>query len=201
MKEILNTSGFGYDPINKCIDVDPKFRVSTLSAKVFILEEVLKHNNSMDRWLVMNGKEPLVDIDVLVAKAIMPIAIVSFDLGWGAAAPEPCDVYWQNVAIPFVSLSIGKLVIGVYVSALIAFYMIPIAFVQLLSNFDGLEKVAPFLSFSTSSFIYTSTSDRLRPSNPMSVDLHIINVYDQEYESASAFRPHVHGRIIASLII
>ncbi|CAA0812062.1 CSC1-like protein [Striga hermonthica] len=29
----------------------------------------------------------------------------------------------------------------------------------------------------------------------------VINVYDQQYESAAAFWPHVHGRIIASLLI
>lgn len=31
--------------------------------------------------------------------------------------------------------------------------------------------------------------------------LQIINVYDAEYESAGAFWPHVHGRIIAALIL
>lgn len=31
--------------------------------------------------------------------------------------------------------------------------------------------------------------------------LQIINVYDPEYESAGAFWPHVHGRIIAALIL
>ncbi|KVG63238.1 protein of unknown function DUF221 [Cynara cardunculus var. scolymus] len=60
-------------------------------------------------------------------------------------APEPRDVYWKNLAIPFVSLSIRKLVISISVFALVFFYMIPIAFVQSLANLDGLEKVAPFL--------------------------------------------------------
>lgn len=31
--------------------------------------------------------------------------------------------------------------------------------------------------------------------------LQVINVYDPEYESAGAFWPHVHGRIIAALIL
>ncbi|KAL9275363.1 CSC1-like protein, partial [Drosera capensis] len=96
-------------------------------------------------------------------KSIVPVAFVSFNSRWGAAvcaqtqqsknpilwltswAPEPRDVYWQNLAIPFVSLTIRKLVIGSLVFALIFFYMIPIAFVQSLANLDGLEKVAPFL--------------------------------------------------------
>ncbi|KAF3788144.1 hypothetical protein EJ110_NYTH20074 [Nymphaea thermarum] len=30
MKIFINTSGFGYNPFNKCVDVDPKFGVSTL---------------------------------------------------------------------------------------------------------------------------------------------------------------------------
>uniref|UniRef100_A0A1D1YU57 Putative membrane protein C2G11.09 n=1 Tax=Anthurium amnicola TaxID=1678845 RepID=A0A1D1YU57_9ARAE len=97
------------------------------------------------------------------SKAILPVAFVTFDSRWGAAvcaqtqqsknptqwltnwAPEPRDVYWQNLAIPFVSLSIRRLVISVLVFALIFFYMIPIAFVQSLANLEGLEKVAPFL--------------------------------------------------------
>ncbi|OVA02825.1 protein of unknown function DUF221 [Macleaya cordata] len=96
-------------------------------------------------------------------KSIMPVAFVSFDSRWGAAvcaqtqqsknptwwltywAPEPRDVYWRNLAIPFVSLSIRKLVISISVFALVFFYMIPIAFVQSLANLEGLEKVAPFL--------------------------------------------------------
>ncbi|MQL98343.1 hypothetical protein Taro_031036 [Colocasia esculenta] len=96
-------------------------------------------------------------------KAVLPVAFVTFDSRWAAAvcaqtqqsknptqwlterAPEPRDVYWQNLAIPFVSLSIRRLVISLLVFALIFFYMIPIAFVQSLANLEGLEKVAPFL--------------------------------------------------------
>lgn len=93
----------------------------------------------------------------------MPVAFVSFNSRWAAAicaqtqqsrnptrwltywAPEPRDVYWSNLAIPFVSLSIRKLLISLAVFALVFFYMIPIAAVQSLANLDGLEKVAPFL--------------------------------------------------------
>uniref|UniRef100_A0A0D9XMX9 CSC1/OSCA1-like 7TM region domain-containing protein n=1 Tax=Leersia perrieri TaxID=77586 RepID=A0A0D9XMX9_9ORYZ len=96
-------------------------------------------------------------------KAVMPVAFVTFDSRWGAAvcaqtqqsknptqwltdwAPEPRDVYWQNLAIPFFSLSIRKFLISVAVFALVFFYMIPIAFVQSLANLEGIEKVAPFL--------------------------------------------------------
>ncbi|KAK0589137.1 hypothetical protein LWI29_010182 [Acer saccharum] len=97
------------------------------------------------------------------SKTILPVAFVSFKTRWGAAvcaqtqqsknptlwltnwAPEPRDVYWKNLAIPFVSLTIRKLIISLSVFALVFFYMIPIAFVQSLANLDGLERVAPFL--------------------------------------------------------
>ncbi|KAF5206648.1 Csc1-like protein [Thalictrum thalictroides] len=97
------------------------------------------------------------------SKAIMPAAFVSFNSRWGAAvcaqtqqsknptlwltdwAPEPRDLYWRNLAIPFVSISVRKLIISIAVFALVFFYMIPIAFVQSLANLDGLEKVAPYL--------------------------------------------------------
>ncbi|OIW10704.1 hypothetical protein TanjilG_16076 [Lupinus angustifolius] len=96
-------------------------------------------------------------------KCILPVAFLSFNSHWGASvcaqthqsknptlwvtswAPEPRDVYWENLSIPFVSLSIRKLIVLSLVFALIFFYMIPIAFVQSLANLEGLERVVPFL--------------------------------------------------------
>ncbi|KAJ4975587.1 hypothetical protein NE237_000693 [Protea cynaroides] len=96
-------------------------------------------------------------------KSIMPASFVSFKTRWGAAvcaqtqqsrnptiwltewAPEPCDVYWHNLAIPFISLTVRRLVIAVAFFFLTFFFMIPIAFVQSLANIEGIEKAAPFL--------------------------------------------------------
>ncbi|KAF3785742.1 CSC1-like protein [Nymphaea thermarum] len=90
--------------------------------------------------------------------AIMPAAFVSFKSRWGAAvcaqtqqssnptiwltewAPEPRDVYWNNLAIPFVELSVRRLIISVAVFFLTFFFMIPIAFVQSLASIEGIEK-------------------------------------------------------------
>ncbi|PIN00215.1 hypothetical protein CDL12_27283 [Handroanthus impetiginosus] len=114
--------------------------------------KILDKKLSMERQRIL--KDP---------KSITPAAFVSFNSRWGAAvcaqtqqsknptlwltnwAPEPRDIYWKNLAIPFVSLSIRKLVISISVFALVFFYMIPIAFVQSLANLEGLERVAPFL--------------------------------------------------------
>ncbi|KVI10673.1 protein of unknown function DUF221 [Cynara cardunculus var. scolymus] len=97
------------------------------------------------------------------SKYVMPAAFVSFKTRWGAAvcaqteqsrnptiwltewAPEPRDVYWDNLAIPFVSLTIRRLIIAVAFFFLTFFFVIPIAFVQSLANIDGIVKAAPFL--------------------------------------------------------
>ena len=93
----------------------------------------------------------------------MPAAFVSFKTRWGAAvcaqtqqsknptiwltewAPEPCDVYWPNLAIPYVSLTVRRLIVAVAFFFLTFFFMIPIAFVQSLATIEGIEKAAPFL--------------------------------------------------------
>ncbi|XAR55354.1 hypothetical protein NMG60_11035405 [Bertholletia excelsa] len=96
-------------------------------------------------------------------KYIIPAAFVSFKTRWGAAvcaqtqqsrnptlwltewAPEPRDVYWHNLAIPYVSLAIRRLVIAVAFFFLTFFFMIPITIVQSLANIEGIEKAVPFL--------------------------------------------------------
>ncbi|KAK9051799.1 hypothetical protein SSX86_028427 [Deinandra increscens subsp. villosa] len=96
-------------------------------------------------------------------KAIMPAAFVSFKTRWGAAvcaqtqqarnptlwltewAAEPRDVYWQNLAIPYVSLTVRKLLMAVAFFFLTFFFIIPVAFVQSLANLEGIEKRASFL--------------------------------------------------------
>ncbi|PHT72792.1 Calcium permeable stress-gated cation channel 1 [Capsicum annuum] len=96
-------------------------------------------------------------------KAIVPAAFVSFKSRWGAAvcaqtqqssnptiwltqwAPEPRDVYWDNLSIPFVELNVRKLLMAVAFFFLTFFFMIPIAFVQSLASIDGIENKLPVL--------------------------------------------------------
>ncbi|XP_024033050.1 CSC1-like protein At3g21620 isoform X1 [Morus notabilis] len=96
-------------------------------------------------------------------KSVVPAAFVSFKTRWGAAvcaqtqqmrnptiwlterAPEPRDIYWDNLSIPYVSLAIRRLISGVAFFFLTFFFMIPIAFVQSLANIEGIEKAVPFL--------------------------------------------------------
>uniref|UniRef100_A0ACD5ZKV9 Uncharacterized protein n=1 Tax=Avena sativa TaxID=4498 RepID=A0ACD5ZKV9_AVESA len=96
-------------------------------------------------------------------KSIMPASFVSFRSRWGAAvcaqtqqtsnpttwltewAPEPRDVYWNNLSIPFVSLTVRRLIVAVAFFFLNFFYVFPIALVQALANLEGIEKALPFL--------------------------------------------------------
>lgn len=95
--------------------------------------------------------------------AIIPAAFVSFRSRWGAAvcaqteqshnptlwltdwAPEPRDVYWENLAIPFVELNLRRLLMAIALFGLTFCFMVPIAFVQTLANIEGIQKVFPFL--------------------------------------------------------
>jgi len=97
------------------------------------------------------------------SNSVIPAAFVSFKSRWGAAvcaqtqqtrnptlwlsewAPEPRDVYWSNLSIPYVSLSIRRLIIAVAFFFLTFFFMIPIAIVQSLASIDGIQKRAPWL--------------------------------------------------------
>ena len=96
-------------------------------------------------------------------KAIVPAAFVSFKSRWGAAvcaqtqqssnptiwltqwAPEPRDVYWDNLSIPYIQLSLRRLLMAVALFFLTFFFMIPIGFVQAFASIDGIRKVLPFL--------------------------------------------------------
>ncbi|EOA39719.1 hypothetical protein CARUB_v10008363mg [Capsella rubella] len=95
--------------------------------------------------------------------SIMPAAFVSFKTRWGAAvcaqtqqssdptewltewAPEAREVFWSNLAIPYVSLTVRRLIMHIAFFFLTFFFMIPIAFVQSLASIEGIEKSAPFL--------------------------------------------------------
>ncbi|KAG6487546.1 hypothetical protein ZIOFF_056134 [Zingiber officinale] len=190
--------------------------------------------------------------------ALMPAAFVSFKSRWGAAvcaqtqqssnptlwltdwAPEPRDVYWSNLSIPFVELTIRRFLMAVALFFLTFFFMIPIAFVQSLANIEGIEKVMPFLRpvmewELTKSFIQVKVCLLLLFSlyrhnfffsesgieMPFILEIlfticillvhffltfcvicsKIINVYNQQYESAAAFWPDVVKRVIIAMII
>ncbi|KAK7393837.1 hypothetical protein VNO78_22401 [Psophocarpus tetragonolobus] len=126
--------------------------------KVDAIDHHITEIDKLSKEIVVEREKVTNDPD-----SIMPAAFVSFKTRWAAAvcaqtqqtrnptlwltewAPEPRDVYWRNLPIPYVSLTVRKLIIAVAFFFLTFFFMIPIAFVQTLASIEGIQKVAPWL--------------------------------------------------------
>ncbi|KAG6383790.1 hypothetical protein SASPL_156443 [Salvia splendens] len=127
--------------------------------------EALRNDAEMERL-----KEQLRDIghkiqftqskDQLQAKEL-PVAFVTFKSRWGAAlaaqsqqtsnpviwvtemAPEPRDVLWKNLAIPFRYMPLYKCGVYVSVTVLTIFFAVPVTAVQGIAKFERLKKWFP----------------------------------------------------------
>ncbi|KAK7262129.1 hypothetical protein RJT34_29689 [Clitoria ternatea] len=139
----------------------PEMRTGFLGCCGNKVDAIDYHNTEIDKL----SKEIALERDKVTndPKSVMPAAFVSFKSRWGAAvcaqtqqtrnptiwltewAPEPRDVYWSNLAIPYVSLTVRRLIMGVAFFFLTFFFMIPIAIVQTLASIEGIEKAAPWL--------------------------------------------------------
>ncbi|KAL2491730.1 CSC1-like protein [Abeliophyllum distichum] len=91
----------------------------------------------------------------------LPVAFVTFNSRWGAAlaaqsqqhsnpllwttemAPEPRDVLWKNLAIPYRHFPLYKFGIYVAASLVTIFFMIPVTAVQGIAKFELLKKWFP----------------------------------------------------------
>ncbi|WVY94100.1 hypothetical protein V8G54_033188 [Vigna mungo] len=126
--------------------------------KVDAIDHHINEIDKLSKEIVVERKKVTND-----PNSIMPAAFVSFKTRWGAAvcaqtqqtrdptlwltewAPEPRDVYWRNLPIPYVSHTVRRLIIAVAFFFLTFFFMIPIAFVQTLASIEGIQKAAPWL--------------------------------------------------------
>ncbi|CAL9084607.1 unnamed protein product [Musa textilis] len=61
-------------------------------------------------------------------------------------APEPCDVYWPNLWIPFRQLWIRRLATLLATIVFMFLFLIPVTFVQGLTQLDQLQQKFPFLN-------------------------------------------------------
>lgn len=93
----------------------------------------------------------------------MPTAFVSFKSRWGAAicaqiqqntdptkwmtewAPEPRDINWENLAIPYMQLGCRAVCVGIALFVFVFCFMIPVAIVQSLASLAGLTSLFPQL--------------------------------------------------------
>ena len=60
-------------------------------------------------------------------------------------APEPHDIYWSNLCIPFRQLWIRKIAVLVASVVFMIVFLIPVTFVQGLTQLDHLQELLPFL--------------------------------------------------------
>lgn len=125
----------------------------------------------------------------------MRAGFVSFKSRWGAAvcaqtqqsrdhtqwltewAPEPRDVYWRNLSLPYMMLSFRRLSTFVVVTVLLFLFFIPVAFVQSLVNLDSLNKYLPFLKPLMQKWVRLSsdTSDFEKEANMRACSQHQAN--------------------------
>ncbi|KZV54512.1 hypothetical protein F511_01310 [Dorcoceras hygrometricum] len=61
------------------------------------------------------------------------------------SAPEPRDVYWSNLCVPYRLLWIRKIAVLVASILFVIFFLIPVVFTQSLVHFEKLKKIFPFL--------------------------------------------------------
>ncbi|KAF4348083.1 hypothetical protein G4B88_016022, partial [Cannabis sativa] len=60
-------------------------------------------------------------------------------------APEPHDVYWSNLWIPFGQLWVRKIAIHISAIAFMLVFLIPVTFVQGMTQLEQLQQTFPFL--------------------------------------------------------
>ncbi|CAI9116023.1 OLC1v1017067C1 [Oldenlandia corymbosa var. corymbosa] len=60
-------------------------------------------------------------------------------------APDPKDVYWTNLGLPYRLLWIRKIAILVVSMLFVAFFLVPVTLTQSLVNLDKLQNTFPFL--------------------------------------------------------
>ncbi|KAL8494628.1 hypothetical protein ACS0TY_025459 [Phlomoides rotata] len=60
-------------------------------------------------------------------------------------APEPHDIYWPNLCVPYRILWIRRILVIVASICFVIFFLFPVVFTQSLVHFDKLKKMFPFL--------------------------------------------------------
>ncbi|CAJ1972770.1 unnamed protein product [Sphenostylis stenocarpa] len=111
----------------------------------------------------VNGRTGNTDMHLDPAKKECPAAFVFFKSRYAAlmaakvlqtpnpmlwvtdVAPEPHDVYWSNICIPYRQLWIRKIATLVASIAFMLVFLIPVTFVQGLTQLDKVQKMFPFL--------------------------------------------------------
>ncbi|KAL3812305.1 hypothetical protein ACJIZ3_013573 [Penstemon smallii] len=60
------------------------------------------------------------------------------------SAPEPCDIFWSNLCVPYRLIWIRRIAVVVASIFFVIFFLIPVVFTQSLVHLDKLKKMLPF---------------------------------------------------------
>ncbi|KAI4339799.1 hypothetical protein MLD38_024699 [Melastoma candidum] len=103
------------------------------------------------------------DLDATIKEKEVPAAFVFFRTRFAACvaaetlqssnpmlwvtdfAPEPHDIYWSNLCIPYRQIWIRKIVTLLTTAVLMFLFLIPVTFVQGLTHLEQLQQAFPFL--------------------------------------------------------
>ncbi|KAF8398280.1 hypothetical protein HHK36_017207 [Tetracentron sinense] len=124
-------------------------------------EDVAKVGVHEERLQELCHKIRYIQCESMLKQKEFPVAFVSFKSRWGAAlaaqtqqhanpllwitefAPEPRDVLWKNLAIPYSHLPLYKIGVFLAASILTIFFAIPVTAVQGIAQFEKLKKWFP----------------------------------------------------------
>ncbi|XP_059434060.1 CSC1-like protein At3g54510 isoform X2 [Corylus avellana] len=124
-------------------------------------EDAVKISLQEEKLQVFCEKIRQLQHEIVIKEQELPVAFVIFKSRWGAAlaaqsqqhshpllwitkmAPEPRDVSWRSLAIPYRILPLYKIVVVLSASLLTIFFAIPVTAVQGIAKFEKLKKWFP----------------------------------------------------------
>ncbi|XP_038688498.1 CSC1-like protein At3g54510 isoform X2 [Tripterygium wilfordii] len=124
-------------------------------------KDVLEISVQEEMFQALLSKVHQLQSEDMLKKRELPVAFVTFKSRWGAAlaaqsqqhsnptlwttemAPEPRDVSWRNLAIPFKVLLLYRTGVVLAASLLTIFFAIPVTAVQGIAKFEKLKKWFP----------------------------------------------------------
>eukprot|EP00250_Pteridium_aquilinum_P020740 c24927_g1_i1 orf=65-2185(+) len=110
------------------------------------LAVTLKDEQSQNRSKYQKGAAIVIFNSRAAAASAGQTMLTEFANKWTTMpAPEPREVVWGNLPIPFVQRLIRQFAVYGIVFLTIVFYMIPIAFISSIISLDNLEKKLTFL--------------------------------------------------------
>jgi len=130
----LGLVGKNVDSINFYIE-----KIKDLSLKLETKQKITLTEKQVAAAFIIFNSRP-------AAAAAAQVVHSQFADTWTAMpAPEPRQIVWKNLAIPFYHRIIRQNVVYVIVFLTVVFYMIPISIISAFTTLDNLKKLLPFL--------------------------------------------------------